>query len=68
MASNRPGLYSLEVGSHLQLPPRIWAPKMPISPKNGENQLKIGLITTKNSKLWHKNPLFTKKMGLAPSP
>ena len=44
MASNRPGLYRSEVGYPSPTSSQnLGSKKCPISPKNGENQLKIGI-------------------------
>jgi hypothetical protein len=51
--------------THLQLPPKFRLQNYPITPKNGENTLKIGLITIKTQKLVI-NPLSNYNMGAAP--
>jgi hypothetical protein len=58
MASNRPGLYSWEVGfSSPTSSQKFRLQNYPITPKNGVNTLKIGLINNKNPKLVIKTTL-----------
>jgi hypothetical protein len=49
---------ALKLVAHLQLPPRIWAPKMPNIPQKWRESAKNTLLTTKKSKTLLKNPLL----------
>ena len=49
---------ALKLVSHLQLPLRIWAPKMPNIPQKWRESAKNTLLTTRKSKTLLKNPLL----------
>jgi hypothetical protein len=56
----------LKLVIHLQLPPKIWAPKMPNISQKWRKSIKIRLKSNKNPKTIVKNPLLYKIRALSP--